>query len=328
MNKKFSEQELQKLDKDILITLFLSQQEQLKDLNRKMDLLIEQVTLSQQQRFGRSSEKIEIDLEQQSVFLNEAEALKANYFVPEPDLEDVGASKKRKKKGKRDEDLKELPVITVEHYLSEDILKEHFPSGYKQLPDEVYKRLLYEPPKWIVEEHHVGVYAGKDNQTLIKGNRPLDLLRNSIITPALAAAIMNGKYVNALPLYRQEQEFKRQDIIIARQVMANWMISLAERYFSLWHDRVHREMMKYPVIQGDETPLLVSKDGRKAGSKSYMWVYRTGTMYDAPPAMILYEYQKKLVKRITHVNSLRTTQGLWSLMVTKSIISLLVKKKR
>jgi len=291
MGNDFNEQDLQKLDKDILVKLFLAQQEQLKDLNTKMDLLIEQVALSKQQRFGRSSEKIETNEEQLSVFLNEAEALKANFVIPEPDMEDVAAHKRKKKVGKRDEDLKELPVTVIEHYLSADILKKHFPGGYKQLPDELFKRLVYEPPKWIVHEHHVGVYAGKDNQTIIKGNRPPVLLRNSIVTPSLAAAIMNGKYVNALPLYRLEQEFKRQDITIARQVMANWMISLAERYLSLWYDKVRQELMKYPVIQMDETPVLVSKDGRKAGSKSYMWVARTGTMYDAP-AMILYEYQK------------------------------------
>lgn len=45
------------------------------------------------------------------------------------------------------------------------------------------------------------------------------------------------------------------------------------------------------MIQADETPVLVSKDGRKAGSKSFMWVYRTGKMYDAAP-IVLYEYQK------------------------------------
>ena len=41
----------------------------------------------------------------------------------------------------------------------------------------------------------------------------------------------------------------------------------------------------------DETPVLVNKDGRDAGSKSYIWVYRTGEMYGDCP-IILYEYQK------------------------------------
>lgn len=75
----------------------------------------------------------------------------------------------------------------------------------------------------------MAVYASKDNQ----GNRPVDLLRNSIVTPTLVAGILNVKYINALPLYRLEQEFARNDIHISRQVMANWTIQCAERYLNV-----------------------------------------------------------------------------------------------
>lgn len=50
-------------------------------------------------------------------------------------------------------------------------------------------------------------------------------------------------------------------------------------------------MLGHHVIQADETPLLVNKDGRPAGSKSYMWVYRTGKYETAKP-IVLYEYQR------------------------------------
>ncbi len=111
MNMNFSKDELQKFDKEVLISLLLAQQNQLKELNNKMDLLIEQITLGKQQRFGRSSEKLDIDDGQLSAFLNEAEAIKANYVVAEPDMEDVTGHKRKKKAGKRDEDLKDLPVV-------------------------------------------------------------------------------------------------------------------------------------------------------------------------------------------------------------------------
>ena len=45
------------------------------------------------------------------------------------------------------------------------------------------------------------------------------------------------------------------------------------------------------AIQADETPVLVNRDGRSAGSKSYMWVYRSGHMYPEKQ-IILYEYQR------------------------------------
>ena len=180
----------------------------------------------------------------------------------------------------------------ISHTLPEEKLQEIFGSvGWKQLPDEVYKRVRVQPAVYTVEEHQVAVYAGKDNQTIVKADRPKELLRNSILTPSLAASIMNAKYVNGLPLYRISQEFLRNDIHISRQVMANWMIQCADRYLGPLYDYLHNRMYHFHVLQADETPVKVSKDGRPANSKSYMWVYRTGKGYSDTP-IILYEYQK------------------------------------
>lgn len=73
--------------------------------------------------------------------------------------------------------------------------------------------------------------------------------------------------------------------------MANWMIRLGEEYLGTMYDYLHKLLYDYHVIQADETPVLVNKDGRPAGSQSYMWVYRSGFMY-RDRQIILYEYQK------------------------------------
>jgi transposase len=292
MNKTFSKKELTTYSKNDLIELFLAQQETLASLNQKMDILIEQLSISNQYRFGRSSEKIDPD-EQLVMCFNEAEVTIANKYVIEPVMEEVVPKpyQRIKVKGKREEDLKGLPVTDVYHTLTDDKLKSIFGDQWKQLPDEEYKRLELIPASFKVIHHHVSVYAGMDNQTMVKADRPADLLRNSIVTPSLLASILNSKYINAVPLYRLEQEFKRFDVNLSRQVMANWVIKCTERYLSLLYDRMHQELFKSDVIQADETPVMVSKDGRNAGSKSYMWVYRTGKM-NREPAVILYEYQK------------------------------------
>ena len=306
MDKKYTEAELTKYNKDVIISLFLTMQQltenlsntcveqkiQLEQVNQKMDLLLEQLNISKQQRFGRSSEKIDITGQLEMCF-DEAEVTIVDKYVIEPVMEQVCPKpyKRQKYKGKRDADLKDLPVKIINHELSEEELKAHFGDKWKRLPDEVYKRLTFHPATFEVEEHHVAVYAGMDNQTIIRGKRPVDLLRNSIVTPSLEAAILNSKYVNAIPLYRLEQEFARNDVFLGRQVMANWTIQCGERYLSLLYDRLHKEIYKSKVLQADETPVCVSKDGRPAGSKSYMWVYRTGKMYDEAP-IVLYEYQK------------------------------------
>ena len=106
-----------------------------------------------------------------------------------------------------------------------------------------------------------------------------DRLHGSPVSPTLAAAIVNSKYVNAVPLYRLEQELRRYGLAITRQNMANWMIHLGKEYLSVLYDHLHRKLYDYHVIQADETPVLVKHVGRPAGSKSYMWVYRSGYMY-------------------------------------------------
>ena len=73
--------------------------------------------------------------------------------------------------------------------------------------------------------------------------------------------------------------------------MANWTIQCADRYLAVLYDYLHEKMYDYHVLQADETPVLVSKDGRPAGAKSFMWVYRTGRMY-TDRQIVLYEYQK------------------------------------
>ena len=79
--------------------------------------------------------------------------------------------------------------------------------------------------------------------------------------------------------------------------MANWMIRLSEEYLGIMYDHMHKLLYDYHVIQADETPCLVNRDGRPAGAKSYMWVYRSSCMY--PEAQIvLYDYQK--TRNVSH----------------------------
>ena len=215
MTKIYLPEELNSFSRETLVAVILSMQDQLAQLNTNMERLIEQIVSANNHRYGRSSEKLDViagQLELELIF-NEAEALTETLYVVEPAEEDVIQVMRRKKKGKREEDIKDLPVEVIPHTLPEEKLQEIFgcasrdnqtivAAGWKQLPDEVYKRVCVQPAVYTVEEHHVAVYAGKDNQTIVKADRPKELLRNSILTPSLAASILNAKYVNGLPLYR------------------------------------------------------------------------------------------------------------------------------
>lgn len=305
MAVNFTEEQLNKLDKSFLIQLLLSQQAQtqqltkeVQSLNEKMQLMMEQLVLGKQNRFGRSSEKMDdtnqisfMEVDGEIVFFNEAEAV-CNLEAAEPEDLEIQSSKSKKQTGKKDQDLSGFTVHIVSHYMSEeDLVAEFGENGWKQLPDAISKQYLFVPAKIEVNEHHIGVYASKDDGHMVKAPHPKSLLHGSLVSASLGAAVMNGKYVNAVPLYRLEQEFTRYGLAINRQCMANWMIRLGEEYLAILYDYLHQLLYSYHVIQADETPVLVNKDGRPAGSKSYMWVYRSGYMY-SDRQIILYEYQR------------------------------------
>ena len=305
MAVKYTKEQLNSVDKPFLIQLLLQQQEQLEAItkelhasNEKMQLLMEQVILGKQNRFGRSSEKMEDtsqicfrEVDGTIIFFNEAEAV-CDLNAAEPDALELKSPKQPKRKGKKEADLSGLPVRRIDHYLSAEELEAEFGvRGWKQLPDAISRKYHFVPAKVEVEEHHIGVYASKTDEHMVKADHPKALLHGSLVSPSLGAAIINGKYVNAVPLYRLEQEFQRYGLQITRQNMANWCIRLAEEYLSILYDYLHKELYFYHVIQADETPVLVNHDGRKAGSKSWMWVYRSGHLYQKRQ-IVLYEYQQ------------------------------------
>jgi len=302
---KFTEEQLNTLDKSFIVNLFLQLQDQndklsgeIQELNKKMEVLIEQITLANKNRFGRSSEKMTdtsqicfMEVDGTIVFFNEAEAV-SDLDAEEPDTLENKPARKAKAVGKKEADIKDLPVNIINHYLTdEELVAEFGKNGWKQLPDAISKRYRFIPAKVEIDEHHVGVYASKTDDRIIKADHPKALLHGSLVSPTIAAAIMNGKYVNAVPLYRLEQEFSRYGLTITRQNMANWMIRLDESYLAVLYDHLHQELYNYHVIQADETPVLVNRDGRSAGTKSYMWVYRSGHLY-TDKQIVLYDYHK------------------------------------
>ena len=307
-NGHLTYEKLNSLYKEILIQMLLSTKEQLDNSLLKLDemskqinetnatirILTEQLAIANQRQFGRKTEKnLVLDEEEgQQLFFNEVEFEFDKGIVEEPDMETVVKSYRRKKKGKRDNDLSGFPVKIEEHTLSDEELAKLFPDGYRCLPDEVYRKLEMHPATYEVIEHHIKVYKGKKNGTVVKAKHPKEMLNNSIATPSLVATIINGKYTNAMPLYRQEQEFARQDVVISRQVMANWVIRLTEKYLSLVYDRMKKELFKCPVLHADKTPVCVNKDGREGVHKSWMWVYRTGILCDESP-VVIYDYHKQ-----------------------------------
>ncbi|MGN0380622.1 MAG: IS66 family transposase [Suilimivivens sp.] len=295
MAGKHTLEELNQCSREELITMVLMMQGQLDTLNENIEKLIEQVRIANSYRFGKRTETLK-SIEGQLSFFDEAEAF-CDLSVPEPEAGEVLPHRKsNKKKGQRQLDLKDFPEEILPAYsIPEDQLDAFYGKGnWRRLPDETYKRLRHEPESWTVEVHTVEVYVGTDGDhqdEFMRGVRPKDLLRNSIVTPSLLASILNVKYINSSALHRIEQEFERNGVNISRQTMSNWIIKCSQKYFVPFVERMKQELLSLPVTQADETPTQVIADSDRPNTKCYMWVYRSGEFYKERP-IVIYEYQK------------------------------------
>ena len=263
------------------------------ELEQRIKLYEEKLRLLTQRRFGHSSERSEV--EGQEFLFNEAEA-ESDRKLPEPEMEAI-TYKRIKRKGKREEDLSSLPVERIEYEL---------PEGERICPDcggalhdmsvEIRKALKIIPMQVSVEEHVTHIYAcrscekNSDSTPIVKAESPEPVIKGSVASPSAIAHIMTQKYVNAMPLYRQEKSFLYDDIVLSRQTMANWMIKCANDWLLPIYDKMKTALLKEEILHADETRVQVLKEpGRKATTESFEWLYRTSGARAAP--IVIYEYQ-------------------------------------
>jgi len=216
-------------------------------------------------RFGSSSEK---DKNQLPLF-NEAEAIVDT--APK-----VTTNGKKKKPGIR----KALPPELEREEQIYDLIEDQKicpkdGSKLKLIGEECSEQLKFIPASVKVIQHKRLKYACTEcNKHIITATKPKDPIPKSIATPELLSYISVSKYTDGLPLYRLSQMFNRLNIKISRTNMANWMIkcgTLIQPLINIMQDRLYEQ----PCINIDETTLQVLKEsGKKAQSKSYMWVMR------------------------------------------------------
>lgn len=270
----------------------LIQEQQIAELNAKLKWYEEQFRLSRQKQFGASSEKT--SPEQINLF-NEAEDI-ADPKLEEASLETITYQRKKKQAGQREDKLKDLPVEVIEYRLEKhEQICPCCQGILHEMSTQVRQEIKVIPAQIISVKHVQYIYAcrqcEKENITtpIIKAEMPRPILPGSLASPSILAYIMDQKYTNSLPLYRQEQQFSRLGIELSRQTMANWLLAAADPWLKIIYDRLHEQLLEKDILHADETTLQVLKEpGRSAESKSYMWLYRTGR--DGPP-IVLYDYQ-------------------------------------
>jgi transposase len=246
--------------------------------------LREQLRLMLAKRFGPSSEKQ--PPEQMGLF-NEVEATACEEAAEPEETVQVPAHE-RAKRGRRPlPDL--LPRVEVIHDLPEsEKICPHDGTPLKHIGDDVSEQLDVIPATVQVLRNVRRKYACPCCEGhVVRAPLPPQPIPRSIASPGLLAYVCTAKYVDALPLHRQEAILGRLGIDLPRATLANWMMALGELVLPLIN-LLREQLLAYDIVQMDETTVQVLKEeGRAATSQSYLWVRRGG-----PPAnpILLFDY--------------------------------------
>jgi transposase len=272
-----------------LVGLVQRQASQIEQLEQKVRWFEEQFHLTRHKQFGASSER---SVKEQRHLFNEAEAIAEAGPVEEAIRQSI--TYERRKPGRRPIP-KDIPIERIEYRLAdEEQICTACGGPLHEMSEELRHEVKLVPAQVKMVQHARFVYGCRHCekngiQVPIKtAKAPHPVIEKGLASPSAVAYVMNLKFVDGVPLYRQEQHYARLGITLSRGVLSNWMIKGSE-WLELIYSRLKQKLIEQEVLHADETTLQVLKEpGRAAKSQSYMWLYRSGAV---GPPIVLFEYQ-------------------------------------
>jgi len=253
----------------------------LEGVEQENEFLREQLRLIRLKMYARISERYqeETDVIQNLLF----EEIKSMETEQEELPEDLTIKEHKRKRSGRKPIPEDLPRVEVVHDISDEDKKCECGSEKSCIGEETSEKLQIEPAKLWVEKHIRPKYACREcegledeGETVSIAPVPPSMIPKSITTPSLLSHIFISKFCDALPFYRQEQQFKRYGVEINRSNMCNWALRTSDRLKPLL-EMLRLWVLSGPLINIDETTVQVlNEPDRKPQSKSYSWVFLGG----------------------------------------------------
>ena len=282
-------------------------QEQYEKLQKENLRLNENFEKLRRMLFGQSSEKSRFidDADQLSFMariINEAEVFAKDAGKEElSEIQVPGHT--RKPKRTREELLASLPAVEVlldteeENRICDACGSSTRYLGKEQVRDEIeiIPQRMY--IKRYVRANYVcdACHQSENQARIIKSDVPDPVIKHSLASASAVAHIMYQRYVNAMPIARQEKDWCYQGVQVGRATLGNWVLKSTKEHLFPLYERMKEELLSGAVIAADETDIQVLKEkDRLPSTKSKMWVYRSisrSVDQDGPPPIIIFEYQ-------------------------------------
>ena len=323
--------DLDSLDRDALLALFMTQQEKLDSFlaDRDAELRLHDVeirrledelqthrqTLSEQTDelrsrseriehlklmvdklrhviFGARSEKIAIKLEQMELELEDDETTHAELQAA---VERVSPTKEPKARPER----KPLP-----EHLSREVIT-HAPSSacctdcggqLRQFGEDISEQLEYVPDSFKVIRHVRPKFSCTGCDRIVEAPAPSRPIERGLAGPGLLAHVIVSKFSDHLPLYRQSEIYARQGVEISRSTLAGW-VGAASDLLGPVTDAIQKHVLAGRKLHADDTPIPVLAPGNGKTKTGRLWTYvrddRPAGDQTAPAVWFAYSADRK-----------------------------------
>lgn len=275
-------------------------------LQQERDNFKEQVDYLTKKLFGSSSEKGTCEIPGQMHLFNEAES----EMDPSAEAADVLAATElpektdpekpaKKKRSTNEERFKGIPIkkVYLEPSAEERICSKCGNEMVRIGAEFVRRELKIIPTRATVIEYYSVNYECKNCKkkaaapAIVKGKDGKAHMMYGMASASTVAWVVYQKYCNGMPLYRIEQDLDRLGAKVSRATLANWIIKNTEAFFTPMYEYFHRKLLARSFAMADETPVQVLHEPeRRAQTKSYMWLFRSGEDGDVP--IIIYKYSE------------------------------------
>lgn len=158
-----------------------------------------------------------------------------------------------------------------------------------KIGEDISEQLDVEPARFFVHRHIRPQYACRACETVSAAPIPPAVIDGGMAAVGLYVWILIGKYLDHLPLYRLEQIAARDQVILSRSTMAEWVGRIGVSLQPL-ADRLTMLLLDRGVLHADETPVQQLDPGRGKTKRAYLWAYRSNVLETGPP-MVVFDYQ-------------------------------------
>lgn len=249
----------------------------------KIDQLTHEMALMKRRKFGASSEQLKG--EQRHLFEETVEADLEAMALELKALQRTQAQAAPKETPKRAPLPLSLPRTEVRHEPESTLCA--CGCSLIRIGEDVSEKLDYQPGVFTVERHVRGKWVCRECETLVQAPVPPHVIDKGVPTTGLLAHVLVAKYLDHLPLYRQEGIFGRAGLEIPRSTLAQWVGRCGVALQPLV-EALREAMAERGVLHADETPVSMLAPGTGKTHKAYVWAYGT-TPYD-PLQAVVYDF--------------------------------------